>query len=157
MTENVPERRSYSGSCLCEAVRFVIDGPLRDVIICHCGQCRRSHGHFAAYTAAPRDTITFASDTGLAWFRSSDKARRGFCKRCGSSPFWALDDDPVLRITAGSLESPTGLTSVQHIYVDDKSDYYAIGDDLPRESQSMLKRYPGLRPAERHPPYEHFL
>jgi hypothetical protein len=140
MTENVAAQLSFRGNCLCGAVSFVIDGPLRDVINCHCGQCRRSHGHFAAYTAAPWDTITFASDEGLAWFCSSASARRGFCKRCGSSLFWELDGDPVLRIAAGSLEPPTGLTSVKHIYVDDKSDYYTLTDDPPRESKSMSRR-----------------
>ena len=119
------EQRPQLGSCLCGAVRFAISGPLRDVVSCHCGQCRRSHGHFSAFTAAAWDSIAFESEDGLAWFRSSAGARRGFCNRCGSSLFWELDGDPVLRIAAGSLESPTGLTTVRHIFVNDKGDYYS--------------------------------
>lgn len=125
------------GGCLCGAVRFSISGPLRDVIYCHCGQCRRSHGHFAAYTAAPWETITFSDDSGLAWFRSSAAARRGFCSRCGSSLFWELDGDPVLRVAAGSLEVPTMLKASKHVFVDDKGDYYSIDDGLPQEPGSQ--------------------
>jgi len=33
------------GGCLCQAVRYEIHGPLRDVIACHCTQCRRTSGH----------------------------------------------------------------------------------------------------------------
>ncbi len=30
-----------SGSCLCGAVEYEVRGALRDVIVCHCGECRR--------------------------------------------------------------------------------------------------------------------
>ncbi len=29
------------GACPCGAVRYTIDGPVRDVLVCHCGACRR--------------------------------------------------------------------------------------------------------------------
>ena len=127
-----------SGQCLCGAVSFTVSGPMRGVISCHCGQCRRTHGHFAAYTAAPREAISFLAAEGLQWFASSDKARRGFCSVCGSSLFWDLLGDSQLRIAAGSIDLPTGLATVKHIYVDDAGDYYDIADGLPQERQSML-------------------
>ncbi len=40
------------GGCLCGAVRYEVQGPLRDVLICHCEECRRWHGHVSATTAA---------------------------------------------------------------------------------------------------------
>ena len=45
-------RPRQTGGCLCGAVRYRVAGPLRDVVACHCAQCRRSSGHFAAATAA---------------------------------------------------------------------------------------------------------
>jgi hypothetical protein len=33
---------------------------------------------------------------------------------------------------AGSLDPPTGLSIAKHIFVGDKSDYYALHEDVPR-------------------------
>ena len=33
-----------TGGCLCGAVRYEVDPPLRDVILCHCEMCRKAHG-----------------------------------------------------------------------------------------------------------------
>jgi len=35
---------------------------------------------------------------------------------------------------AGTLDSPTGLRTAAHIFVDDAGDYYEIDDDLPHFS-----------------------
>ncbi|MBP0129127.1 MAG: GFA family protein, partial [Nitrospira sp.] len=75
------------GQCLCGAVRFRLAGAKRDVVICHCGQCRRWHGHVGAYTRVPISALTVEDERSLAWYRSSERARRGFCRECGSSLF----------------------------------------------------------------------
>lgn len=49
--------QSHTGSCLCGAVAYALDGPLRDVVACHCAMCRKTHGHFAAYTAVPKAAL----------------------------------------------------------------------------------------------------
>ena len=121
----------YSGRCLCGAVRYVVNGPLSDVHICHCGQCRRQSGHCVAATSAKRTDFTLTDEGSLKWFRSSDWARRGFCGVCGSALFWD-DGGEEISINAGSLDQPTGLTTKSHIYVDEKADYYEIADSLPK-------------------------
>ena len=35
-------------------------------------------------------------------------------------------------IIAGSLDTPTGLKTIGHIFVGEKSDYYEITDELPQ-------------------------
>ena len=47
------ETATHTGGCLCGGVRYEVDGPLRDVVACHCSQCRRTSGHFVAATRAP--------------------------------------------------------------------------------------------------------
>jgi SAM-dependent methyltransferase len=37
-----------TGRCVCGAVRYETSGPLRDVVVCHCVECRRYHGTSAA-------------------------------------------------------------------------------------------------------------
>ena len=77
-----------TGSCLCGAVRYEVDPPLRDVILCHCEMCRKAHGHIGAYTAAPKSALRVTESRGLKWYASSAIARRGFCGECGGTLFW---------------------------------------------------------------------
>ena len=118
-----------TGSCLCGSVRFEVRGPMREVLICHCKQCRRQHGHAAAYTNAPAEKFRFLEQRGLAWHRSSEEAERGFCRECGSSLFWRRIGARSLSVTAGSLDEPTGLACGAHLFTAYKGDYYEIGED----------------------------
>jgi hypothetical protein len=120
-----------TGACLCGAVSYQVSGPLRDVEICHCGRCRRTHGHFAAYTAAPVQSVTLTEDRGLRWYLAEGR-ERGFCCECGASVFWRRTGSDLISIAAGTLDAPTGLRTAFHIFTDSRGDYYEITDDLPR-------------------------
>jgi hypothetical protein len=50
----------HGGGCLCGGVRYEVTGPLRDVVVCHCSRCLRTHGHAAAYSACARDDLDHA-------------------------------------------------------------------------------------------------
>jgi hypothetical protein len=89
---------------------------MRDILICHCAQCRRQHGHAAAFTNAPKEKFKFLEDRGLTWYRSSDGAERGFCRECGSNLFWRRVNGSTLSVTPGCLENPTGLTCGAHVF-----------------------------------------
>ena len=131
MTKETDPLEPRQGGCLCGAVRFEVRGPLRNVVNCHCGQCRKFHGNFAGYTAAMRANVAFVEDRGLAWYDSSALARRGFCRECGSSLFYDKTSGDFLSIAAGSLDRPSGLRTSHHIFVADKGDFYEIDDGLP--------------------------
>lgn len=120
------------GRCLCGAVAFEVRGPLAPAHACHCEQCRRQSGNWAAATEAASEDVVFLEDRGLTWFASSDWARRGFCKECGSVLFWEMPGSGRLGLNLGSLEPGTGLRLTKHIFVEDKGDWYDIDDDLPR-------------------------
>jgi hypothetical protein len=120
-----------NGSCLCAGVRFSVAGPLRAVIACHCGQCRKTSGHYVAATSAARGDVRFAAEAPLRWFDSSATARRGFCETCGSSLFWEEPGSGRLSIHVGCLDDATGLTTAAHIFCADKGDYYELPHDAP--------------------------
>jgi hypothetical protein len=89
-----------------------VDGPLADVLICHCEECRRSP-------------------------RSDARARRGFCVECGSSLFWDAPGNQTISIAAGTLDPPTGLRVASHWFVSQVADYYELPEDgLPRHERS---------------------
>jgi len=127
-----------AGGCLCGAVRYEVCGTLRQVVACHCSQCRRMTGHFLAATAARDGELTVTRDAGLKWFSASPGARRGFCGECGSTLFWRGSGRDYTAIAAGSLDGPTGLKLVQHIYTADKADYYDIADGVPQSGRGLV-------------------
>lgn len=123
-----------SGRCLCGAVHYVVTGPLRPVINCHCDRCRRFTGHHMAATAtAAADVTIIDADQVLAWF-SVPGAAYGFCRSCGSSLFWRAQATPrQLSICAGTLTTPTQLRTVEAWWVSQASDYFTRAD-LPEHA-----------------------
>ena len=122
----------HKGSCLGGAVRFEVAGDLEPAYGCHCTQYRKQTGHYLASTEVARTALVIRGESQITWYRSSDKARRGFCSICGSVLFW----DPIGRdstwIAMGAFENPTGTRFGRHVFVADKGDYYDITDGLPQ-------------------------
>ncbi len=114
-----------TGSCLCGAVRYKAQN-LRDVVACHCGQCRKQTGTYMSATGVLDTDLNIIESRGLKWFRSSRTAQRGFCQECGSVLFWKGDGKDYTAISAGSLDGKTDLKLEGHIYCDDAGDYYEI-------------------------------
>jgi hypothetical protein len=127
----------HTGGCLCGGVRYEVRGPLREVLACHCSQCRRTSGHYAAMTSADAADLALTRSDTLVWYASSQSAERGFCRVCGGNLFWKPKGEERTSITAGTLDAPTGLTMSGHIFVGDKSDYYELDDELPKMAQWM--------------------
>jgi len=130
------EAKQITGGCLCGAVRYQISGPLRDVVNCHCSMCQKLHGVFGAHSKAMKNDITIIEGSGLKWYRTSGIAQRGFCRECGSSLFWKPDEQDATGILAGSLDQPTGLNTIGHIFVGEKADFYEISDPIPQFKKS---------------------
>lgn len=145
-------RYNYTGGCLCGGIRYRVNGGLRPVVGCHCRQCRRTSGHYVATTAAWRRYVTLEADDTLAWYESSPGVRRGFCNRCGSSVFWSRERLPRINIHAGTLDEPTGLELVQHIFTASRGDYYEIDPSLPQaEERAEVPDIPGPGPDDEEP------
>lgn len=109
-------------------------GPLRDVLLCHCSECRRWAGHVWAASAALFGDLTFTEDRGLRWIDSPDSAhdaRRGFCSECGSSLFWHAPRRERVSIAAGCLDAPTGIQTMGQIWVASAGDYYELDERIP--------------------------
>lgn len=124
---------TISGGCLCGGVKFEVTGKLRDVIACHCTQCRKTSGHHVAATACDDDDLKFTRLDTLSWYRSSDIAERGFCNRCGANLFYRQLQGHSTSIMTGMLDGPTGLRISKHIFCASKGDYY----DIPDEAEQL--------------------
>ena len=127
------------GRCLCGAVTYEVRGPLRDVIVCHCVECRRWGGYLGAFSATPNDHLVVRGTQALRWIDSPEShlhARRGFCAECGSSLFWDSRERDRVSVAVGSLDRPTGLRLAGHIYTHQAGDYDVLPDDaVPRDGE----------------------
>ena len=122
------------GGCLCAGVRYRLHGKCRNIIICHCENCRRTHGHVSAYTAVDQLDLELTRQESLQWYHdASPNTWRGFCNRCGASLFWdRRDGQGRISIAAGSLDDASGLSVVGHIFMREAGRYYEVDDGLPR-------------------------
>ena len=98
----------HTGSCLCGAVKFTVEGELEAPDACHCTQCRKTSGHYWVSTDVPRKSLKVDGEFNVAWFRSSEKAQRGFCSTCGASLFWEAIGRDSISVAMGAIDAPTG-------------------------------------------------
>lgn len=121
----------HEGGCLCGAVRFVLEAPLRAVLICHCRQCRKGSGHAWSATSVPLAQFHLTEAGALIWYHASDAARRGHCGQCGSFLFWEPKGEGRISVSPAALDADPGLPVAAHWYQEDAGDYEtASGPDL---------------------------
>ncbi|HEX2561775.1 GFA family protein [Phenylobacterium sp.] len=132
----------HTGSCLCGAVRFEVEGPLAPIQLCCCGQCRKAQGSaFGANIPVARSNFRLLSgDSELKEHRASPGKRRVFCGACGSPVFSQRDETPqVLRLRAGLLDEPVEASPAFYFYTASKAAWWPPHAELPQ--------YPGEAPA----------
>ncbi len=125
---------SREGGCLCGSVRYAVNGPLREILVCHCVECRRWAGRAWTATAARAGDLEIADPAALRWVPSPESehgAERGSCGECGASLFWRIPDGERVSISAGTLDDPVGLRVAAHIWVDHAAAWDPPPDDLP--------------------------
>ena len=120
------------GKCLCGGIKFSTKGFHRNVSNCHCIQCMKTHGNFAAYTRVDDDCLKFKSKKTLKWFKSSKKAQRGFCSRCGASIFFKVNNSKTISISAGMFDKSLNVKTNKNIFIKNRLKYYKLDQSLPK-------------------------
>ncbi|MGB3178240.1 MAG: GFA family protein [Albidovulum sp.] len=123
---------TLSCTCLCQETAFTLPGPAGPITACHCAQCRKLSGYYAASFDANEADVEWVSRGLLAEFQTPGGGRRGFCGGCGSSLYFRSAKNEF-SVEAGVVNGPTGGKLCDHIFVGDKGDYYAIDDGLPQQ------------------------
>ena len=130
---------SLTANCLCGSIRFKTKDHHRDIHNCHCIQCMKTHGHHAAYTAIKLENIKFLKKKTLKWFKSSKRAKRGFCNKCGASMFFKVKESKNIHIAAGMFNKPVKLKTELNIFVKGKLEYYKLDNRLLKFSRYQKK------------------
>ena len=122
-------------SCLCRGIALEIDGPVENMLFCHCSMCRKSHG--TAFRARGRIHANqlrwIGGEDLMRYYESSPGEHRGFCSVCGSNIFTKFDKRPrELGLALGILDDDPGNVPGCHVFVGSKAPWYEISDQLPK-------------------------
>lgn len=137
---------TYEGGCTCSAVRYTVDGPLRDVLVCHCSDCVDCVGHAWAATAAYRRDLALREDEGLRWRRAPDSdhgAQRGRCYRCRTLVFWDAPERDTVSFGVATLDAPPSLVVGGHIWVSQDPGWELAADELELKIPVYPRGAPG--------------
>lgn len=115
-----------TGKCLCGAVTFRISGEFESFFLCHCARCRKGSG--SAHSAN-----LFSSKAKVTWLSGEERVKtfrlagtrhvKCFCENCGSSLPFAQENDALLVVPAGSLESPVRMRPDAHICFSSRAEW----------------------------------
>ncbi len=144
----------FTGGCQCGAVRFAVSGLLGRASICHCRMCQKAFGSFyGPLVAAPGLTWTRGAP---AHFQSSNRARRGFCRDCGTPLTFEPDDGPV-ELAIGAFDAPARVPpTIQHDlearlpWLDELE---ALPVRTPQEASRVAPYYASIRSLQ-HPDHD---
>lgn len=111
---------SFSGGCLCGAVRYTCDGETMMAGHCHCEDCRRTSGSgHSSHLAVHEDSVTLAGSV-TAYVRPADSGNpvtRAFCPTCGAPVFSKNPAMPgMLFLRASSLDDLEVFQPQMHVF-----------------------------------------
>ncbi len=127
----------HEGRCLCGTVRYRARGTPVYAAHCHCGMCKRNSGAaFMTFAGFPAAAVEIAGE--LTPYRSSERAVRSFCGRCGSPVTFTYDHEPEnVYLTLGTLDRPEAISPLAHWYAAERVSWLQIEDDLPRYAAGL--------------------
>jgi hypothetical protein len=125
-----------TGSCMCDAVKLtaVVEKPHMDA--CHCQMCRKWAGGVAMMVECT--DLKIEDETHLGVYKSSDWGERGFCKQCGSSLFWRMQDGSFQNVSAHVFEDPSQFDFTTEIYIDKKPGNYSFAQDTKKMTEAEV-------------------
>lgn len=129
-----------SGHCLCGAVCFEVSQDPQHVVLCHCGDCRRSAGApMVSWGAFPEASLTVTKGEPKT-IHSSALGVRSFCGNCGTGLFYRNEKvlPGIVDIQTATFDDPNGLPPMIHIQTAERLTWLPSIGDLPE-----FERYPG--------------
>lgn len=127
---------SFTGGCLCGAVRYECSAAPVMTANCHCRDCQRATGGaYASVFFVPRNAIKITGEVKYYDVKgeSGKILSRGFCPTCGSRLFGKPEVLPELMgIMAGSLDDPSGHKPAIDIYTDSAQPWDYLNPELPK-------------------------
>lgn len=132
---------TYSGQCLCGAIRYQVTGEPRVTALCHCRDCRRSSGApMVAWAMFPAAALTLTKGQPKT-INSSGTAMRSFCADCGTGLFYrnAVMLPGCVDVQSSTLDDPEVLPPAIQVQVAERLNWMRHGHELPE-----FERFPAV-------------
>lgn len=124
-----------TGSCLCGAVKYQVEGVATRFYHCHCSRCRKATGtgHASNLFLQPATLEWLTGEDQLRAFKPPDAKRftNQFCQACGSRLPRQPPGSDVVVLPAGSLDSEAPIMPQARIYMGSRASWSCVGDELP--------------------------
>jgi hypothetical protein len=125
----------FSGSCLCGAVRYEIQGDVRSFYHCHCLRCRKSSGtgHASNILIKPDSAGWTAGESMIRIFPvpGAQRFRTVFCSTCGGPLPRIAPDLSIAVVPAGSLDESPPVAATDRIFWSSRAEWSCDSGDLP--------------------------
>jgi len=129
------ENKQALGGCYCGRIQYQIQLPVKWCAHCHCTQCRHTQASpLVTWFGVEKVNFNYISgEQDVAWFDSSDKAKRGHCIHCGTPLFFMGEKwKDEIHITLESAKDDIMQKPQIHVFYDRRVDYLSFNDDLDK-------------------------
>ena len=126
-------QKIYTGSCLCGAVKFELEGIFKKFFLCHCSRCRKVSGSaHCANLFAPGAKLTWliGKDHLSFYHHENTNFARNFCSICSTTLPVDAKSRGLVVVPAGCLDSDVDITPQAHIFTSSKGNWDAILNDV---------------------------
>ena len=125
-------RGPFTGGCQCGAVRYVLEGSIFGLSVCHCHDCQRQSGSaFGMSLIISPEALELTSDSLKTFEVTTDSGRTktcAFCRECGVRI--CNRTDTRVSIKAGTLDDVSWLEPRAHFWVSRKQPWVQIPNDV---------------------------
>lgn len=133
-------QEKLTGSCLCGAVKYRIQGEGLVFYHCHCERCRKSSGtgHASNMRIGPHTSLEWLQgETLLKQYKVPEAARfyNNFCSQCGSPMPRVMPTIDAVVVPTGSLDDEPVLQPQSRIFWDSRAQWSCSDTELPRFSE----------------------
>lgn len=128
------EASSLSGSCLCGAVQYRVEGEAKRFYHCHCSRCRKASGTGHASNLFVQGSLQWmAGEDQVKTFKlpQAERFTNSFCSDCGGRVPRMIKEMGVVFIPAGSLDQEPSLVPQARIFVGSRANWSCEQGQVP--------------------------
>ena len=124
------------GSCHCKSVEWEFSLPIRTVVKCHCGNCRKLQGSdYSSWIVVPNGQFSvILGEENVSIYQANEVSSKAFCSNCGSSTYLVNGKHfpGHFVIPLGAVDQFDDQLAPQiQVYTKDKAQWVKLHDDEP--------------------------